>query len=96
MRQRWYELQQVVKEVLPLAAERRMPPERAAAVLDAERGDCKMPEYIKKKLPTQLAARKALQDAAPPAPEAQATAAAAMVASQQLLLLLQHTKQQEL
>jgi hypothetical protein len=80
-RQRWYELQQVLKEIQRVAAQRRMTPERAAAVLDAERGDCKMPEYIKKKLPAQLAARKALADAAEPAPQEQATAAAAVAAS---------------
>lgn len=72
----------MVKEVQRLAADRRMSPERAAAVLDAERGDCKMPDYIKKKLPAQLTARRALHAAAAPAPQAQATAAAAAAASQ--------------
>jgi len=82
VRQRCFELQQVIREVQRLAAERRVQPEQAAAIMDAERGDIKMPAYIKKALPQRLAARHALQAAAAPAADAQASAAAAAAASE--------------
>jgi hypothetical protein len=73
----------VISEVDRLAEEKRVKPEAAAAIMDAERDEgSKMAEYIERELPAKLAARKALQEAAAPAADAQANAAAAAAAAQ--------------
>jgi hypothetical protein len=81
-RQRWHELLRVISEVDRLAQEKRIKPEAAAAIMEAERDqDNSMAEYIKRELPAKLKARKALQEAAAPAADAQATAASQAAAA---------------
>jgi hypothetical protein len=72
----------VISEVDRLAQEKRIKPEAAAAIMEAERDqDNSMAEYIKRELPAKLKARKALQEAAAPAADAQATAASQAAAA---------------
>jgi hypothetical protein len=44
-RKRWHELSTVLREVQRLAKDKRVSPERAAAIMDAER-TCTMAKYI--------------------------------------------------
>lgn len=80
-RKRWCELLKVIREVERLAKGKKIQAERAAAIMDAERGDSSMANYIKNVLPEKLAAREALQSVAAPAADVQATTAAAAAAS---------------
>lgn len=73
----------VIKEVQRLAAEKKIQPKAAAAIMDAERGSSSsMPANIKTVLPEKLRARAALRSAAAPAADVQATTAAVAAAAQ--------------